>query len=823
MLYPENCLQKLGFTEIISSLNSLCITEGGKQLSTEIHFSTDYELIRSSLTQVNEYLQIITNGEPFRWHEFPDLSHRIASIHIEGTYLSSHEFHHLRNILDSFRSFVNFFNTKDQSEFPELTKIIKATPYSPLLTDIISQAIDSQGNVKSTASKELQSIRNQISSIQIEIGKKAQSMLRLALQSGWVDSGQELAIRNNRLVIPINANYKRMIKGIIHDESATGKTFFIEPEETVLLNNDLLELEMNEKREIIKVLSTLTTAIRPYLPEIKILLITIANLDLIRAKALLAMQWQAVMPILSNKPIIHLRNARHPLLEIHLKMENKNIVPLSLEIDEQNRIIVISGPNAGGKSISLQTTGLLQLLLQCGMLIPVGENSEIGIFNDIFLNMGDEQSFMNDLSTYSSHLKHLKQILKNADAHSLVLIDEFGAGTEPIIGGAIAEAIMEELVNAHCKGIITTHYSNLKQLAMQTEGLLNSCMLIDGHTMQPLYILSMGTPGSSYAIEVARMMGIPDKILDKAQNIAGIEHIHFDRNLRQIARDKRYWETKRQKIQIESKKLENTLLIYQHELEKLSETQKKLVKETKESAKLLLSEVNKKVENAIREIRESQAEKNRVKEIREELFNLKSDVENYDASNNPEILEKIGRIKNLEKALNPEAEKSRKSEKPEEESDTFTIGDKVTIKGQFTAGVIKEIHEKHIMVEIGHMLTKTTHEKIEKITSKEYRNRTDDKRSRVVIDEDIKESKLTFRTELDVRGMRAEEALNAVRQFIDKAIMVNTIHLKILHGKGDGILRELIRKYLKTEPVIKSFRDENTELGGAGKTVLELY
>ncbi|MGC8804057.1 MAG: endonuclease MutS2, partial [Bacteroidales bacterium] len=611
------------------------------------------------------------------------------------------------------------------------------------------------------------------------------------------------------------------------DETATGKTTFIEPAEVVELNNDLKELELAERREIIKILIHLADDIRPYIADLLQGYEFLAEIDFIRAKSQLAKEIHAVKPsLVSEKPVIDWYDAIHPLLYLHLKAEGKNVVPLNIRLNENQRILVISGPNAGGKSVCLKTVGLLQYMFQCGLHIPVKSTSEVGIFEQIFLDIGDEQSIEDDLSTYSSHLLHMKFFIKHANAQTLFLIDELGAGTEPTVGGAIAESVLEELNQLGAYGVVTTHFSNLKHFASSTPGLINGAMLFDLEHLTPLFQLFIGEPGSSFAFEIARKIGLPESILQRATEKVGSGYIDFDRALRQLIRDKHYWQQKRAQVKESAKKLESILSRYGQELDDINKLRKEIIAQAKAEAQQLIQNANKTIENTIRTIKESQAEKEKTRAARLELNQMRSQIEAY-PDEETRIQQKIAKLKAREERKNKAGtladKKSSQASLPISNKHTFEVGDHVKLVGQNTVGEVLEVNEKSVMVAFGNMITTLPHKRLEKISANEYKKMT--KQQNVSTSsylDQLAERRRNFQLQLDVRGLRTQEALEKVADYLDDAIMLGISEVKILHGKGNGILRQMIRDYLKTVDMVEDFYDEHVDFGGAGITVVKI-
>lgn len=818
MTYPDNFEIKIGFDKIRLFLKEKCISNLGEEKVDELIFSSDYESIIEMLFQTEEFLRIINEEENFPFDGFYDGRNSLKKIRIEGTFLDESELFDLQRSLNSIRSIVLFFNNTEENVYPHLKKIVSNSFIFNDVLNKIDQILNKFGKVKDNASPKLSQIRKEIYTVQSGISKTLTSILKQAKSDGYVDKEMSPTMRDGRLVIPVNPTHKRKIRGIVHDESATGKTVFIEPAEVVEANNRLRELEAEERREIIRILTEFAIFLRPFVDEILLSFDFYATIDLIRAKALFAQSIDAIKPPLENICQIHWEKAKHPLLFLSHQKQKKDIVPLDISLDEKNRILLISGPNAGGKSVCLKTVGLLQYMLQCGLLVSMHESSRMGIFEHIFIDIGDEQSIENDLSTYSSHLTNMKFFIRNSNAKSILLIDEFGTGTEPQIGGAIAEAVLNKFNQNKAFGVITTHYTNLKHFAEDTDGIINGAMLYDRHLMQPLFELQIGNPGSSFAIEIARKIGLPEEVISEATDKVGSDYVNFDKHLQDIVRDKRYWESKRQQIRLKEKQLDEVTNRYKTELESIDKQRKELIRNAKTNAQNLLSEANAQVENTIRKIRESQAEKEQTKQAREELNKFKQSLNESDDEDF--ITRKIEKIKQKQ-----QDKKEKQPHKPKQavfQPDKIEIGDNVRMKGQTSVGKILEINGKTALVASGHLKLNIKLSELEKLSNKQVKKET----KQVALlssttNEEMRQRKLNFKQEIDVRGMRADEALQAVMYFIDDAQMVNVEQVRILHGTGTGVLRQLIRQYLKTIPGINSIADEHVQFGGAGITVVK--
>lgn len=822
MTYPKNFEQKTGFDQIRSLIKEKCLSALGIDYTDRMEFSTDYEVIRKQLNQTWEFVHIIENADDFPANFFFDVRPSLKRIRIEGTFLEETELFDLRRSLDTIQGILRFLrpdSEEDEIKYPFLYELSKEVGSFPQLIKQIDAILDKFGHIKDNASPALAQIRSSITSTLASISRNLNAILRTAQSEGFVDKEVTPTMRDGRLVIPVAPSYKRKIKGIVHDESASGKTIFIEPAEVVEANNRVRELENEERREVVRILTSFTDELRPFIDEIIYSYEFLAEIDFIRAKALLAIEIGGVLPTFENIRQIEWFHAIHPLLFLSLKRQGKTVVPLDLTLDEKNRILLISGPNAGGKSVCLKTVGLLQYMLQCGLLVPMHDNSRTGIFKDIFIDIGDEQSIEDDLSTYSSHLTHMKYFIRNAGENSLLLIDEFGGGTEPQIGGAIAEALLDRFNQKRAYGVITTHYQNLKHFAEDSEGIINGAMLYDRHLMQPLFKLSIGNPGSSFAIEIARKIGLPEEVIASASEKVGSAYIDMDKYLQDIVRDKRYWENKRQNIRLREKKLEELTARYEADLTDLEKRRKELIKQAKGDAAQLLSEANARIENTIREIKEAQAEKEKTRAARQKFEQFKNEL-NQEPETDDMVSRKLRQINDRKK---------RKQQKKKEEAAQpatpaiIAPGDAVRLKGQTSVGEVLETDGNQVTVAFGMLKSTVKVDRLEKV-SKSQIKKENAKATFLGVQttDDMREKQLHFKQEIDVRGMRADEALQAVTYFIDDAIQVGCSRVRILHGTGTGVLRQVIRQYLKTVPGVSHFQDEHVQFGGAGITVVEL-
>ena len=866
MIYPNNFEQKIGFDQIRHILRERCLSTLGKDKVEDMCFVTASEEVNRRLDEVTEFVRIIQEEDNFPNQHFFDVRPALHRATIEGLYMDEGELFDLRRSLDTIGQIVKFLSPplippggedrlndakssplggNEGGQYPNLSALASDVQSFPTLIRRIDGIVGKFGKIKDNASPTLANIRRELAATTGSISRTLNSILRSAQAEGIVDKDVNPTVRDGRLVIPVAPALKRRIKGIVHDESATGKTVFIEPAEVVEANNRIRELEAEERREVIRILTEFTNEVRPQIPEILESYSFLAEIDFIRAKALTAITMEGIKPQMHDHPHIDWVEAIHPLLQISLAKHGKKVVPLDIALHRDQRILIISGPNAGGKSVCLKTVGLLQYMLQCGLLIPVKRAGGAGIFESIFIDIGDGQSIEDDLSTYSSHLLNMKNMMREANGRSLILIDEFGSGTEPLIGGAMAEAVLRRFNDKRAYGVITTHYSNLKQFAENHKGVVNGAMLYDRHQMQALYQLQIGNPGSSFAVEIARKIGLPEEVIADASEIVGSEYIQSDKYLQDIVRDKRYWETKRQNIRQKEKQLETLIAQYEGEMEELKKSRKTVIREAKEEMKQLLQESNARIENTIRTIKEAQAEKAQTRQARQELAEWRETVTDNSADEyEARIQRKMEQLrakqerKKEKKKTHPTspyggASQTSQSplpiegEKPEGQRGALEVGSLVRIKGQQTIGTIEQINGKNAMVTFGMMRTMTKLSKLEP-ASQEAARQQEAERPRAYTylsketQESISERRLHFKQDIDVRGMRGEEALQAVTYYIDDAVLLSMPRVRILHGTGNGILRTLIRQYLEANPAVSSCRDEHVQFGGAGITVVEL-
>lgn len=836
MIYPQNFEQKIGFDQIRQLLKNKCLSTLGEERVDDMAFSDDYTDINRRLEQVVEFVRIIQEEDSFPDQYFFDVRTSLKRIRVEGLYMDEQELFDLRRSLETIRDIVRFLQQSDDDEeytdeegnspYPALKELAGDILVFPQLITRINNILDKFGKIKDNASTELLRIRRELSATTGSISRSLNAILRTAQSEGYVDKDVTPTMRDGRLVIPVAPGMKRKIKGIVHDESATGKTVFIEPAEVVEANNRIRELEGEERREIIRILTEFSSVIRPQIPALLQSYEFLAEIDFIRAKALLGLEFKAGKPSFEDRQILDWFDAIHPLLQLSLAKHGKKVIPLEIELTPQQRILLISGPNAGGKSVCLKTVGLLQYMLQCGLLVPMHERSYAGVFSHIFIDIGDEQSIEDDLSTYSSHLTNMKVMMKSCNEKSLILIDEFGGGTEPQIGGAIAEAVLKRFNQKQTFGVITTHYQNLKHFAESHEGVVNGAMLYDRHEMRALFQLQIGNPGSSFAVEIARKIGLPEEVIADASEIVGSEYIQSDKYLQDIVRDKRYWETKRQNIRKREKQMEETIARYEKDIEELERSRKEILKKAKEAAEQLLQESNAKIENTIRTIKEAQAEKEMTRLARQELADFKEQVADIEKQSMEEkIARKMDKLREKqERKKEKKAQQQKAPAQPTPVIKPIAEDDYVRIKGQTSVGQVLEINGKNAVVMFGLMKTNVKLDRLER-TEAPQQNKALTKATTFVSSETqerMYEKKLNFKQDIDVRGMRGDEAIQAVTYFIDDAILVGVSRVRILHGTGTGILRTLIRQYLATVPGVAHFQDEHVQFGGAGITVVDL-
>lgn len=777
MTYPQNIEQKIDFQVIRDCLKSCCTSSLGKERVDEMLWVNHYKTVQNRLAHLREMMSVLTDSSlSFPQGDIYDLREALARIRVEGLFMDENELFSLRKMLDYVGQLERFFTLLDREKYPLLASL-PLTSFPSHLIVAIDRIIDRYGKMKDSASPELARIRKDIAQSQGSVSRALNAILRQAQADGLLDKDAAPTMREGRLVLPVPPAYKRKIGGIVHDESATGKTVFIEPQQVVEANNRIRELEGEERRERMRILLEMTEYIRPEISHVLASEEFLADVDFLRAKALFAEDIEAIVPEVHNQPMLDWREARHPILLLNFRKQGRMVVPLSIRLKD-NRILVISGPNAGGKSVCLKTVALLQYMLQCGLAVPMNEASEMGLFENLLLDIGDEQSIEDDLSTYSSHLRNMKHFVRYANGKTLLLIDEFGTGTEPMIGGAIAEAVLTQLNEQKAYGVITTHYSNLKHLAERSKGIINGAMLYDRGQLKPLFQLSIGQAGSSFAVEIARQIGLPEHIIQRATDIVGEEHIDYDKQLQDIARDKRYWENKRQNIRQKEKHLEEKIAHYEEQMAGIKAKKRAIIEEANQQAADLLKKSNATIERTIREIKEAKAEKKATQQARQKVENLKSKVE----------------------------EKSTKVSKPSSAS-----------ASKKQKNVLRDLSELKVLSKNPAKLIQETNTPKPKMVSSN-------------VADELRRRKLSFSRELDIRGLRVDEALEVLIAYIDDALMVNAEMVTILHGTGTGALKQLVRDYLserqKTMRKLRSgdisFHDGDPDRGGAGITVVEL-
>lgn len=819
MTYPDTFERKIGFDAVRVAVAAHCASVPGKESAAdEIVFSTDFNFITERLTETSEMDHILSDDNALSFGALRNVGEILTPARAIGTFITAEGFVGLRSTLQTIEDTTTFFSSRrdenGRSPYPILDTKAATIPSFRQIISTIDRTVDRFAEVKDSASPELAEIRRSLRQTTASLGSIMKRVIGRAIDNGYLEADSTSVVRNGRLVLPVSPMHKRKINGIVHDESASGKTVFIEPAELVEANNRIRELQMEEKRETAKILRELTDIVRPQFDDILQAVAIAGHFDFVRAKALYARQVGGMMPHISDKRELEWYHAIHPVLLLSLQRHGKEIVPLDITLTDKQRILVISGPNAGGKSVCLKTVGIVQYMMQCGLLPTVYENSHFGIFDNIFINIGDDQSIEDDLSTYSSHLRDMKFFLHRGNASTLLLVDEFGGGTEPQIGGAIAQAILKEFNNKKMWGIVTTHFQNLKQFAEDTPGLVNGSMLYDRHLMRPTFKLSIGNPGSSFAIEIARKTGLPKAIIDDAEEIVGSDYVNLDRYLLDIARDRKYWSNKRDQIKQKEKKVDAVLSRYEEEAETLRQKRREILSEAKESARKIIEESNASVERTIREIRQTQADKEKTRAARLKLNEERqrlSDNLTKDDSDHP-LLKKA-----------PKSKKKTAKPKPLSPERPFAPGDHVKLEGQSTVGTIIEVEGKNAIVNFGLLKTNVA---LSRLTHTIAKPQSGAKTGTSFVSDstlaDSRNRQLNFKQEIDVRGMRVDEAVQAVTYFIDDAIQFNAGRIRILHGTGTGALRQSIRQYLAHTPGVRSFHDEDVRFGGAGITVVEL-
>ncbi len=822
MIYPADFEHKIDFTVIRENLREKCEFTIGRERVDALEFLTDAERIRQLISETQEMLAILQDSSlDYPQGEMHDLRENLSRIRIEGLFLDEQELWHLRKSLDIVVQYIRFFASLEKERFPYLATDASDTHEGKLYTQIVTKIdtlLDKYGNLRDNASVELARIRKELKLSQGSVSRALSSILRQAQAEGLVDKDVTPTLREGRLVIPVPPMYKRKIGGIVHDESATGKTVFIEPQQVVEANNRIRELEGDERRERICILVAFSNELREHIPAIQESQVLLGDIDFLHAKALLAQELNAIAPQIVNKPMVDWKEAYHPVLFLNFRKQNKTVVPLTIQLSKEKRILIISGPNAGGKSVCLKTVALLQYMLQCGLLVPLREDSTMGIFQHLLIDIGDQQSIEDDLSTYSSHLRNMKHFVRNSNPRTLLLIDEFGGGTEPAIGGAIAQAVLLNLNQKGAFGVITTHYGNLKHLAEDTPGLINGAMLYDRGQLRPLFQLSIGQAGSSFAIEIARSIGLPESIIAEATEIVGTEQIDYDKHLQDIARDKRYWENKRQQIRQKEKHLQERIEHYEEEISGLKAKKREVLNEAKQEAAQLLQESNATIERTIRQIKEAKADKEKTKAARKKLEDFKQQVE--------------------KPAQTPA--KKKKEQKVKENNCQLSIinyqltpGTRVRKKNTTIVGEILSMTDKQAVVAFGNLQSTVALKDLEYVSARQAKAASAPTNGSIISkmmaaqqssnsSAALHNRKLSFARELDLRGMRADEALIELMNYIDDAVMVNAEEVRILHGTGTGALRQAVRGYLQNLRNIHAFHDAHPAEGGAGITIVEI-
>ncbi len=835
MIYPQNFEKKIEFDVIRQMLKAQCLCELGREQVDKMQFLTDYSAIDTRLSETEEFVNILRLEQNFPNDFYFDVREPLLRIRIQGMYMGEDELFALRRSLDTIGRILSLLRkqgdgtqAEDNALYPCLRALAGEVEAFPHIIRAIDSIIDKFGKVKDSASPTLARIRGELVRTSGSVSRTLNTILRRAQADGLVEKDASPTLRDGRLVIPVAPALKRRMGGIVHDESASGKTVFIEPAEVVEANNRIRELEAEERREIIQILTLFSDELRPHIPELLKAYSFLGEIDFIRAKAKAAEQFGAIKPVLCKRPMMDWGAAYHPLLELSLRKHGRRMSPLDIQLDGERRILLISGPNAGGKSVCLKTAGLLQYMLQCGMLVPVHERSKAGIFKSLFIDIGDEQSIEDDLSTYSSHLLNMKHTLRNCDASSLILIDEFGSGTEPLIGAAIAEAILKRFNERKAYGIITTHYQNLKHFADSTPGVVNGAMLYDRAEMRPLFMLQIGNPGSSFAVEIARKIGLPEDIINDASAIVGSDYIQSDKYLQDIVRDKRYWETKRKNVHQKEKELDEMLGRLRDSSDEIKKSRKQILKEARDEADKLLREANARIENTIRSIVEAKAEKEKTRLARRELNEFSKEIEELALKEQQmrtdremaKIIARQERKKGGKREKNITGSAEVKEYK-EPQIPKFEVGSYVCIEGQQASGEILSINKKSAVIRFGAIKSTVALSRLKPADAPKEVVRSVSFLS-AETQENLHNKRLNFKSEIDIRGMRGEEAVQAVAYFIDDATICGVHQLRVLHGTGNGILRTLVRQYLSTLPSVRTFHDEHVQFGGAGITVIEL-
>ncbi len=810
MTYPNNFEEKIGFEQIRDMLKQNCLSAAGVKYVDKMNFVSLFDPLMLRLNQVNEFREMMLMETAFPSSNFMDLTPVLLYLRTDGVSIVQEEFFDLMLSLQAILKVKNYIAKRKES-YPNIAKLDRQVVFDANIVAIMEKIMDSRGEIKDTASNNLYDIRSQMHKLTASMRNSIQKSLINAKKSGWTRDDAEVTIRNGRAVIPMLAANKRMIKGFVHDESKTGQLVYLEPMELFDTNNELRELEIAENQEILKILLDFTNDIRYDIDALLMAYRYLGTIDFIRAKASLAIKLNSIKPIINKSDEFIWREARHPLLLLSHKEKGKKVIPLDISLNADRRILIISGPNAGGKSVCLKTVGMLQYMLQCGLLVPMRENSEMRLFDDMFVNIGDEQSIENDLSTYSSHLLNIKTFLDKAKANSMFLIDEFGAGTDPAIGGAIAEASLEQLNHKKAYGVVTTHYSNLKAMAKDDNGIVNGAMLFDTKELRPLYKLKIGKPGSSFAFEIARKIGLSEDILRRARHKSGRKEIDLDQRLQEVEYEKELLEKKQKELEFTDDALKDLVERYELLNSKLQANKQEIIYKAKAEAKEILKDANKIIENSVREIKESQADSKKLKVIRKTVDDKKIAV-NKDLEVKPKKI-KSDIVSTKEKKA--EANVSVSNDKPVE-------GDDVRVIGQETVGELEKIQGKNALVSFNSLRVSVKYNKLEKVKVKFQKNKRNSATQFNGIMKEIHKRSLSFEPNIDVRGKRAEEALTYVKNWLDEAILISSKNLEILHGTGNGILRQIIRDYLGSQREVESFADAHIDFGGSGKTIIKM-
>lgn len=818
MIYPHTFEEKIGFDSIRALLSEKCVSDMGRAEVDDIRYSTSLEEVNKKLLRTNEFKSVLLFDDPFPAQDFNNLLPTLSRIAINGTHIELDELGDLRNLINAVIQSVVYFRIRhEDGKYPNLWELCQNMALEKELLNAINRILDPKGNLRNDASDELSRIRAAIIRISNDADRKIRKLLTVAKQDGIVKEDAEMTVRNGRLCIPVQAQFKRRLQGFIHDESATGQTVFIEPTEVFSANNELKDLLNAEKREIIRILTTLTDQIRLSIPNLRVYHDFIGQIDLIRAKALFAIDIQAGMPHLTDNQIIHLHKAKHPLLYLKFQNLKKEVQPLELELNPHQRILIISGPNAGGKSVCLKTIGLLQYMMQCGLLVPADETSEMGVFHDFFIDMGDEQSIENDLSTYSSHLRNLKVMLEKLNERSLFLIDEFGSGTEPTLGAAMAEAVLEKFYDSKSFGVVTTHYGNLKIFPDTHPESVNGAMLFDTTELRPLFMLKIGNPGSSFTYEIAAKIGFPQEVIDSAMQKSGTAQIDYERKLQEIEVEKLEIDKELRLVHSADEQLALMMQDYGEKFSELDKRRKEILQSAKNQATSIIENANKLIEKTIRDIKEAKADPVKTRAIRKEAERVKEalrkEIDEFELKEGPKPVVPL-------KYTKP---KIKSKEKPKIDT-AIHVGDSVYMIDIQTVGEVSSINGDDVVVNFNSVSFRTSLKKLTKISKKEAK---DVRRRGVRMDggtlsEALNQKISQFKTQLDIRGTRADETIPILEDYIDEAVLLSIHQVKILHGKGNGVLRNIVRQYLAKRKEVISFRDEDLQFGGYGITVVDL-